>query len=216
MAHISAKVRLRPVRFAFLVRPNDPVRLTEILRINTCLWGGKFNPIIPFFRQVPLWWDRHGLRSETAKQIINGYLDYYEPDFVVEAERGLADGFGFNSDRVLQLSQVLMRAGDHERKGNGLSTFDVYCDLYRTEFRFELRHKHNIATVTAEDPAFSSFSACAFGGFPTQRSLSYFRRAFKDAFGPADVALNGAALATLYRNGLTSALLISNDSQPPE
>ncbi len=48
MAHISAVVTLRPIRFAFLVKPNDSKRLLEIFQINTCLWGGKFNPIIPF------------------------------------------------------------------------------------------------------------------------------------------------------------------------
>lgn len=58
MAHISAVVTLRPIRFAFLVKPNDSKRLLEIFQINTCLWGGKFNPIIPIFGHVPKWWDR--------------------------------------------------------------------------------------------------------------------------------------------------------------
>ena len=86
MGHVSATVRLRPVRFAFLVRPSDSKRVLEVFRVNTCLWGGKFNPIIPYFQHVPPWWDRHGQRFESAKQIINGYLDTYEPDFLVEAE----------------------------------------------------------------------------------------------------------------------------------
>ena len=206
MGHVSATVRLRPVRFGFLVRPSDSKRVFEILRINTCLWGGKFNPIIPFFRQVPTWWDRHGHRFDSAKQIINGYLDRYEPDFVVEAETGLAHGTGYNSERVLQLSEVLMRAGDRDRKGNGLSTFDLYKELYAKEFQFERRHRHNITNVTADDPAFGSFCACAFGGFPRQKTLSYFGRAFNDAFGPSEVALTGVALAKLYSAGLTSAL----------
>lgn len=206
MGHVSATVRLRPVRFAFLVRPSDSKRVLEVLRVNTCLWGGKFNPIIPFFRQVPIWWDRHRHRFETAKQIINGYLDTYEPDFLVEAERGLAHGLGFNPERVLQLSEVLLREGDRDRNGNGLSTFDLYKELYIKEFQFERRHKHNIANVSAENPAFGAFCACAFGGFPSQRTLSYFRRAFKDAFGPSEVNLNGVALAKLYGAGLTSAL----------
>ncbi|BFO30620.1 hypothetical protein KoxyNG13_010930 [Klebsiella pasteurii] len=49
MAHISAVVTLRPIRFAFLVKPNDNQRLLKIFQINTCLWGGKFNPIILFW-----------------------------------------------------------------------------------------------------------------------------------------------------------------------
>jgi len=52
MSSISAHVRLRPIRFAFLVRPDDLSRTIEIFRVNTCLWGGKFNPIIPYFTEV--------------------------------------------------------------------------------------------------------------------------------------------------------------------
>lgn len=211
MSHISATVRLRPIRFSFLVRPSDQKRVLEILSINTCLWGGKFNPIIPFFRQVPNWWDRHGHHFDTAKQIINGYLDHYEPDFLVEAEKGLSNGLGFNSKRVLQLSDVLMRDGDRDRKGNGLSTFDLYKELYLKEFQFERRHKHNITSVTAEEPAFDAFCACAFGSFPKQKNLSYFKRAFKDAFDPTEVTLNGVELAKLYRSGLTSALTLGHE-----
>ncbi|NDU80304.1 MAG: hypothetical protein G3I11_02990, partial [Ferrovum sp.] len=189
-----------------MVKPSDKKRVLEILKINTCLWGGKFNPIIPFFRQVPSWWDRHGHRFDTSKQIINGYLDRYEPDFLVEAEKELAVGLGFNSKRVLQLSDLLKRADDRSSKGNGLSTFDLYKELYLKEFQFERRHKHNITSVTAEDPIFESFCACVFGGFPKQKNLNYLGRAFKDAFDPTEVTLNGGTLARLYGTGLTSAL----------
>jgi hypothetical protein len=47
MSHVTAQVSLRPIRFAFLVRPDEKKGTLEIFRINTCLWGGRFNPIIP-------------------------------------------------------------------------------------------------------------------------------------------------------------------------
>jgi hypothetical protein len=129
-----------------VVRPDDGKHALEIFRINTCLWGGKYNPIIPYFKQVPRWWDRHGFRFETAAQIINGYLDFFEPDFVVEAEQGLTDGLGFNRARVISLSEILLREGDRDRKGNGLSVFDLYRDFYRREFQFARRP--NITLLT--------------------------------------------------------------------
>jgi hypothetical protein len=75
MSQINVNVRLRPIRFAFLVRPDDAEGVLNIFRINTCLWGGKFNPIVPCVKQVPAWWDRHGFLFHTAEQILNGYLD---------------------------------------------------------------------------------------------------------------------------------------------
>lgn len=206
MSDIRVNVRLRPVRFAFLVRPDDRKRATEIFRVNTCLWGGKFNPIIPILKQVPKWWDRHGHRFETAAQIVNGYLDFFEPDFIVEAESGLANGLGFDKERVLQLSDLLTRAGDRDRNGCGLSVLNLYWGLYREEFQFARRHEHDIINVVPENAYFTGLSACLFGAFPTESDLQYLGKAFTDAFGPKTVTLNGTTLVNLYKSGFTSAL----------
>lgn len=210
MSHISAHVRLRPVRFAFLVRPNDGRRALEIFQVNACLWGGKFNPIIPYFKQLPKWWDRHNHRFETAAQIVNGYLDFFEPDFIVEAELGLADGLGFDKERVLQLSSILTREGDRERNGRGLSVLDLYKDLYRKEFQFARRHEHNIINAVPEKRSFRYFNACLFGAFPTEPDLKYLGQTFTDAFGPKKVLLNGTSLVNLYKSGFTSALRVGH------
>lgn len=74
MNNIRVDIRLRPIRFGFLVCPDDDENVIEIFRTNTRLWGGVFNPIIPFFKRVPLWRERHGFRFENAKQMINEYL----------------------------------------------------------------------------------------------------------------------------------------------
>ena len=155
MNNIRVDIRLRPIRFGFLVRPDDKEKVIEIFRINTCLWGGIFNPIIPFFKRVPSWWERHGFRFENAKQIINGYLDFFEPDFLVEAEEGLANGFGFDSARVLQITDILEKSREDGWNKFGLSVHDLYSELYREEFRFELRHQLNIVQVEPKEDAFA-------------------------------------------------------------
>lgn len=201
---------MRPIRFAFLVPPDDRKRVLEIFRVNTCLWGGKYNPIIPCFKQVPRWWDRHNHRFETAAQIINGYLDFFEPDFLVESEHSLADGLGFDKERVLQLPELLTREGDRDRNGHGLSVLNLYSDLYNKEFQFARRHEHDIVDVVPEKLPFSGFSACLFGAFPTEPDLKYLGQAFTDAFGPRKVLLTGASLVDLYRSSFTSALRLGH------
>ncbi|MDV0594481.1 MULTISPECIES: hypothetical protein [unclassified Enterobacter] len=193
MAHISAVVTLRPIRFAFLVKPNDSKRLLEIFQINTCLWGGKFNPIIPIFGHVPKWWDRDDYKPESALQIVNGYLDAFEPDFLVEAEAGLAKGFGYDPDRVLQLSAMLRRS-DELRGQAGLDVFDLYKDLYKKQFQFVRRHEHNIVELIPRTNALKSFCACLSGSFPEDEDLKYFGQGFCDAFDPKQVELSPEAL----------------------
>ena len=206
MNNIRIDIRLRPIRFGFLVCPNDKKNVLEIFRVNTCLWGGKFNPIIPFFKRVPPWWEKEGYRFENAKQIINGYLDFFEPDFLVEAEEGLADGFGFDPERVLQLTNILERLGEGDWGRYGLSVHNLYSELYKEEFRFESRHKRNIVHVEAKESVFANFVASNFGSFPIQEQFGYFERAYKDVFKPEHITLDAAALSKLYQSGYDFAL----------
>jgi hypothetical protein len=210
MSHITADIRLRPIRFAFLVRPDDKKHTLEIFKVNTCLWGGKFNPIVPCFRQVPKWWNRHGHKFETAIQITNGYLDMFEPDFLVEAEKGLADGLGFDPERVLQLKDVLASDGQTHLSGCGLDVLDLYRHLYKAEFQFVRRHNHNIVDVVPRQAEFRGFAAAVFGAFPSDADLRYFANAYEDAFAPEQISLDGQVLSGLYVNGVTSALRIGH------
>ena len=210
MANLTAHVRLRPIRFGFLVQPDDNHRLLEVFRVNTCLWGGRFNPVIPHLTTVPPWWDRHGLLFETAAQIVNGYLDFFEPDFLVECTPGLAADVHFDKTRVLSLADMLQREGDDHKQGHGQNVMALYGDLYRKVFQFARRHDHDIVNVTAEDTSCAGVAACIAGGFPTDGDLAYFARAFLDAFEPKAVALNGATLTQLFESGFTSALRIGH------
>ncbi|MDH5180067.1 MAG: hypothetical protein OEZ39_11360 [Gammaproteobacteria bacterium] len=210
MGSINVNIRLRPIRFVFLVRPDDKKRTLDIFRINTCLWGGKYNPIIPFFKRLPTWWERKGYRFENAKQIINGYLDFFEPDFIVEAERGLASGLGFAPERVLQLADLLERDDKRDKEKYGLSVYDLYRYLYRKEFQFVHRHKHTIVHVKAKDATFANFVACTFGDFPAQKQLEFYERDYKDVFDPESVSLDSDSLFQLYKSGFTSALRIGH------
>ena len=210
MAKFAVHVRLRPIRFGFLVKPHDARSLLEIFRVNTCLWGGRFNPIIPHLRSVPRWWDRHGRSFVSARQIMNGYLDFFEPDFLVESVPDLSDSLEFDSNRVLQLSDMLRGERGQLMEGQGQSVLDLYRDRYRKVFQFALRHKHNIVDVSAEDTSFAATVACLAGSFPSQDGLAYFGRAFADAFEPRPVVLNGDMLARLYQDGFTSALRLGH------
>lgn len=205
MNNIRVDIRLRPIRFGFLVRPDDKENILEIFRINTCLWGGIFNPIIPLFGSVPSWLESEGFRFENAEQIINSYLDFFEPDFLVEAEEGLADGFGFAPERVLPLEKIIEEPGGRYVHRYGLSVDGIYKDLYKKEFQFEQRHKYNVIHVQP-DTNFTNFAAAIFGGFPIREQFRYFERNYKDVFDPKSITLDAAALLRLYKSGYSSAL----------
>ncbi|AGA07743.1 hypothetical protein C770_GR4Chr2835 [Sinorhizobium meliloti GR4] len=124
----------------------------------------------------------------------------------MEASAGLADGLGYQKDRVLQLSDILPRGENRDVRGHGLSVIDLYRDLYRKEFQFMRRHEHGIVHVVAREKKFQAFSACLGGEFPKTDTLSYFEEAFIEAFDPEIIALDGEALAKLFQSGGKTAL----------
>ena len=83
MTRGTIKVKLRPIKLAFLVHPNDKESLLKAIEINTFLWGGTYNPIIPTYNCIPP--NREGLPSNnpSAQNVISGYLDNFDPDYVV-------------------------------------------------------------------------------------------------------------------------------------
>lgn len=79
MAELSAVVRLRPARIALLVSPGDIAAVIKFMRISACMWGGRYNPIIPVFRKPPKAWAAEFPRDVTGLEIARGYIQFSNP-----------------------------------------------------------------------------------------------------------------------------------------
>ena len=83
MASGYANVKLRPTKFAFLVPYNDNASLLQAIQLNTFLWGGVYNPIIPIYKNVPRNFPQHLKEHIRDKNYLQKYLDTFTPDFIV-------------------------------------------------------------------------------------------------------------------------------------
>jgi len=107
MVRFSGSVRLRPLRVAFLVPPDDLNLVASVAQLSACLWGGRYNPIIPFFEEGGERWERPS-PSSSALDVARGYVDFFEPDTLVEATPGMAEKLGWQSEsRILGLPRVI-------------------------------------------------------------------------------------------------------------
>jgi len=175
---VTVNRRLRPIRLAFLVSPEDKKNLRRAIQINTCLWGGIFNPIIPFFKRTPPQFIE-GRYKPTARSIIDGYIGGFSPDYLVVQNKAAVRALGFPEKRVVEFSEVIMRK-DKQPLGFGLDVSWVYKDLYKREFKFQRRHP---LRVILPRPAVNSpdlFYAAHFGEFPSETELAYIARNFKE------------------------------------
>jgi hypothetical protein len=207
MKKIGVSIRLRPIRFAFLVRPNDKTKVQHIFEINTCLWGGMYNPIIPYFERTPNWWSRDGRTFQKPQQIMEDYLNFFEPDFIVETEKGLGKKLNLPDDVVVNINNFRFdESYPGHKEIRGSNVFGIYKELYQKEFKFVRRHKHGIILVQPKEHRFKLFTSCVFGSFPRKKSLTYIKRGYQDAFDPEKITLDSGQLKKIYKRPYGSPL----------
>src|SRR5262249_21762615 len=103
----AGSVRLRPVRIGFLVSPSELAPVRRVMRLCCYVWGGRYNPIIPFLENAPPRWIEHHERAN-GPSITRGYIDFFEPDVLVEASPGMAEKINWtNGESHFELPRLL-------------------------------------------------------------------------------------------------------------
>jgi hypothetical protein len=198
---ITAERRLRPIRLGFLVRPDDEANLRRVFQMNTVLWGGSYNAIIPAIRRLP-----RALKDRTdrtARQYMSGYLDAFLPDYLVPMEADLAELVDFPPERTIRPTDVLDPGAD-EPVGYGLGVSSVYAALFEREFKFVRRNPAEVLLPRVSDPKLSLLGAACFGEFPVGPGLSVFEEHYKEAFSPAELKVTAANLYDALRPGVAN------------
>lgn len=182
---VEARIRVRPLRLGFLVKPNDRRALRRVLETNTCLWGGIFNFIIPSFRRSPLRYRDRPLPGPSAREFVEGLLEAFEPDYLVESTPGLASDLAFPEKRIIRMDDIFLR-DTLSSGGYGLTLMDVCEALYQDSFRFVQRHPPKVTIPKPGERRDDLLMAATFGAFPIEEPLSAFHRDFTNALGATD------------------------------
>lgn len=204
---ITIVKKLRPIRLAFLVKKDDKKTLREVFRINTCLWGGVYNLIIPFFKKTPKNWGDRRFRPPSASSILKGYLDSFDPDYVVIKDKKELPDTLFDKERLLFFEEVLNIKVDYPISF-GVDLIDLYRDLYDKEFKFERRHPIKVFYPKPRKEI-SLLSACCFGEFPTSREMEYVKKSYSHCFNPKDLPIGQANFLDSFINEGASPLRIT-------
>ena len=193
LARISGSISLRPTRIAFLVRPADTASISRIMRWCACLWGGLCNPIIPVGRYPQCWRQKNRVLRKTDREVALDYMDFFEPDVLVEAQPGLAESIGYGAldesdfDRqLLSLDELFSSEGEYPPRFQfGLSLRDAYRDIFRTERQFVLRDAP--LALIFNETGLSPLVETVFGTFPTEDNAQSFRDDFVSVFPPEEI-----------------------------
>jgi len=97
----------------------------EVIQINTFLWGGTFNPIIPCFKRVSKGWKDRPFRNPKSKEILAGYLDAYDPDYVVPVGTCSSRTFDVGNRQVVSSSEILTGVEEDGTPKYGIGLFEI-------------------------------------------------------------------------------------------
>ena len=135
--------KLRPVRIAFLVNPMDKETVQKAIHINSLLWGGIHNPLIPCYKRLPKIWGDHKSQDETAISVIKGYIEGFDPDFYVDLSTYTTDQLGIDKETTISTDDLLKSFREDAAPTVGAGIFEVLDQFVYDELRFLRRDEVN-------------------------------------------------------------------------
>lgn len=161
----TIEIRLRPIKLAFLVSPQDGNSLLRAIQINSLLWGGAFNPIIPFYHRVPKVWGDKYSRNVIGKNIVRGYIKAFDPDFIVPVGSIKLDGYQIPDEKIIKPDEIVSGVEDDGTPRYGIGIFEILHHIYKKEFKFIRKEPLQVFFPNISSQ-FKLFLASIFGTLP--------------------------------------------------
>ena len=175
MATSEISIKLRPIKLAFLVDMKDTNAVLEAIKINTFLWGGRFNPIIPVFSRTSKIWQKRTFGNKSAKDIIAGYVNAYDPDFIVQMCNCPYLNLIAGDRQTISVDKIVADAKHNRFPHYGIGLFEILDYFIHEELRFIRREPINIFIPRFKKP-YSLFLASVFGELPDDLDKVFWNR----------------------------------------
>lgn len=172
MTTSTFSVRYRPVKIGFLLRDGAIEDIIEASELNTLLWGGIYNPLIPVSQEVSF-----------AKQLIRLFnVDVLFPVTNTKEIRALSNGYKYLASPHYFNKEILYENWHSKKLVPGyLDVINIIDFYWETEFKNKSKkYRSNCALVEwSKDDTLDSLFTVAFGRFPKGLNLKYdYRNAF--------------------------------------
>jgi hypothetical protein len=165
----NAEIKVRPVKLAYLVDPNNAKQVREAIQLSSSLWGGAFFPIIPLYRRMPATWRDKPFKAPPAKSTILGLIDAFDPDILVQLSKSVPSYISATGLKVIKPEEIWERFSEDDRSSPayGIGIFELFEDIYREYFKYKA--KYPVKVVLPKIPRqLASFWASIVGQIPAK------------------------------------------------
>lgn len=165
----SINVKSRPLRLAFLIQPSDRETLKKVFQINSTIWGGTYNPVIPLYRQTPSHWKEYPKQRINWKEIALGYIQAFDPDIIVNCTSTPLPAYITHLKKItIELDEIWkeFRAEDKSYSPKyAVGVFELLGDIFDKKFKHVRRFPYRVL-LTGEAKSLSLVWTAWFGQFP--------------------------------------------------
>lgn len=152
-----------------MVDPKNKKAVLEAITINSFLWGGTYNPIIPVLKRIPKLWkknDQFITLKNSARTISSGYIDAYDPDYFVPLGNCDIKSLNLDKDRVISANDIWASVDSDGTPSYGVGLFEILKHLIDNELKFVRKRPLSICFTDLEKQS-ELFLASVFGKLPS-------------------------------------------------
>ena len=200
-------IKMRPIRIAFFIPPSDIGALNRAISVNSFLWGGHLNPIIPQFKRTPKQWQDEDLPDPVIKDTLNGYLDAFDPDFVTYIGCDAQDSIGDDCLKTIEIKDVVGELKSSGWSAYGVGYFELAQHVGHEEMRFERRAPLHLVAPSVNGK-YSTCLSSVIGKLPEEISQNVSEQ-LDEAYGAPELSVSMDSFAEcLDRSFLTPLRLM--------
>jgi hypothetical protein len=167
----TANIKVRPLKLALLVDPNSASQVREAIRLACGLWGGMFFPIIPAYRRMPASWWAGSVPVPSAKAVVQGYIDAFDPDVLVQFGADLPSHIDNTRLTVIKPQDVFGGPSSARELGPsfGIGAIDLLRDIFKEYFKYKAKYPAKVVVPTIPNKL-GLFWASVFGEYDSRMS----------------------------------------------
>jgi hypothetical protein len=136
MGWATIEQKLRPIKIAFLVNPSDKKALLKVIQLNTFLWGGRYNFIVPVYKKLPKHIKRFNTKL-TAESFLSGYLSNFDPDFIVKVSNTTQYNAILIQYKEIEIEKLYSSIETSGLPEVGVGLYDLLNDFIEKELKFK-------------------------------------------------------------------------------
>ncbi|MDB5992823.1 MAG: hypothetical protein JWQ10_4226 [Herbaspirillum sp.] len=167
----TVDIKVRPLKLALLIDPGSANQVRDAIQLASSLWGGMFFPIIPIYRRMPASWRESAIKAPLAKDVVQGYLDAFDPDVLVQFSAELPAYIKESQLQIIKPKDIWEgRSRNREIDPTlGIGVLDILSAVFEECFKYKARYP--LKAIIPEIPKqFGLFWASVFGEYPSHIS----------------------------------------------